>query len=119
MDFWVFYDLIFLAAGFYCCYLWGKSKSTSDLEQLKLILPRNLKPEQCLDSDGFLAAILPYLLAMGIVLLLNGLITLLQDLGTGLPDILSWVGLAAVVLVIVLFIRQEQRAVDIFWDHGD
>lgn len=115
MDFWFLVDALFLLAGCYLISLGVKVKLSGNLKDLQRVMPKYAHPGRCLDSDGFIRAILPWLILLGFATALNGLLSMLQDLGLSMPDIVHWASLAFFVLAAVLFLKMERDAVGRFW----
>ena len=75
----LYFNIISLAAGFYCLYSWGRLFREKKLFQDQLFIPKDARPEDCLDEAGYIAFIRPWIFAQGLTLFLSGGLCLLND----------------------------------------
>lgn len=116
MDFMdLYFNIIGLAAGIYCLYTWFKLKKEGKLFANQLLVPRDAKPSDCLDEEGYIRTVSPCLLMVGLVWALTG--------GAGLADSqwhflteqgsfylnLGGVGLCLVAFIIYLIVWLRAR----------
>lgn len=81
----LYFNVISLAAGGYFLYIWWRLKKEGKLFANQLLLPKDAKPEECLDEAEYVDFIRPWILVAGLILAVVGGVCLLD----------SFVGLAA------------------------
>lgn len=116
MSLWMVYDIIFLLAGCYCLSLCVKVRGSGQLEDIKLLMPKKLEPEECLDSGAFLQRIWPWMVALGGAIVLNGAVGMLEDMHLGLPHAVHMVTLVLCIAAAVAFFVVQHRAIKNFWE---
>lgn len=72
----LYFNIITLAAGVYFLYTWWKLRKAGKLFANQLLVPKDSKPEQCLDEEGYIASVSPKLLVCGLICTLVGVICL-------------------------------------------
>ncbi len=70
----LYFNLITLVCGVYCLYTGIKLKRLGHLFPNQLLIPKDSKPEDCLDEEGFVEYITIKLLIVGVVCTLVGVI---------------------------------------------
>lgn len=68
----LYFNIVGLAAGIYCLYTWFKLKKAGKLFANQLLVPKDAKPEDCLDEEGYIRLMSPCLLLVGLVWGLSG-----------------------------------------------
>lgn len=116
MNFGLIYDLLFALAGCYGLSLYAKVTMSGDLNDIKLLLPKKLKPEECLDQAGFLARIKPWILAFSIAVILTGTVGAAEDMNLGMPHVVYQMMLLFCVLAALLFVIRMGRAASDYWE---
>lgn len=116
MSVWMVYDIIFLLAGCYGLSLCAKVRMSGQLEDIKILMPRNIKLEECLDAAGFLRRIWPWMAAFGASIVLNGLAGILEDMRLGLPHAVHMITLGLCLAAAVAFFVVQHKAVEEFWE---
>ena len=116
MSFLMLYDIIFLLVGFYGLSLCAKVSMSSDLEDIKVLLPRNVKPKECLDPAGFIGKIRPWMVAFSASIILNGGIGMVEDMKLGLPHWVHLATLGVCLAAAVAFFVVQHKAAGEFWD---
>ena len=72
-------DLLTLACGGYCMYTWVNLRILNRLFKNELLVPKDCKPEDCLDEEGYIAYIRPRLFVLSALVVLTGVIFVLND----------------------------------------
>ncbi len=75
----LFFNIITIGGGIYCLYSLIKMKMAGKLIPNQLLVPKNAKPEDCLDEELYIQYISPRILVLGILLLLGGGIQMVVD----------------------------------------
>lgn len=119
MNFWLIYDLLFLLAGCYGISLYAKVSESGDLNDIKLLMPRRLKPEECLDPEDFLRRIKPWILAFSGCVIFTGAVGAMENLGLGLPHEIYMGGLGLCVAAALAFVIFMRRAADENWEQEE
>lgn len=119
MNFWLIYDLLFLLAGCYGISLYAKVSMSGDLNDIKLLMPRKLKLEECLDPEDFLKRIKPWMLAFSGSIILTGAVGALENLGLGLPHEIYTGALGLCVAAALAFVIFMRRAADENWEQEE
>ena len=65
-------DLISIFCGGYCLYTWFRLVREKKLFENGILLPKDKKPEDCFDEEGYIRTIRPKLGILGLVILLFG-----------------------------------------------
>ena len=68
----LYFSLIGLAVGLYCLYTWFKLKREGKLFTNQLLVPKDSKPEDCVDEEGYIRVMSPLLLIAGLVWAVTG-----------------------------------------------
>ena len=68
----LYFNLVGLAAGIYCLYTWFKLKKEGKLFSSQLLVPKDAKPEDCVDEEAYLRLMSPCLLLSGLIWGLSG-----------------------------------------------
>lgn len=68
----LYFNLVGLAAGIYCLYTWFKLKKAGRLFANQLLVPKDAKPEDCVDEEAYIRMMSPCLLLDGLVWALSG-----------------------------------------------
>lgn len=116
MSFWMIYDMIFLLAGCYGLSLCAKVRMSGKLEEVRILMPRNIKLEECLDTGGFLKGIWPWMAAFSAAIVLNGAAGIVEDMNLGLPHIVHMVTLVLCIAAGIAYFVVQHRAIKEFWD---
>jgi len=119
MNFLIIYDGIFLLIGFYGISLCVKVNLSKNLADIRLLMPRDVKPEECKDSAAFIARILPWMILFSASVILAGLTSLAEDLGSGLPHTAVIVMFVLCCIAAVVFFIFQRKAVGEFWDKDE
>lgn len=119
MSFWMIYDMIFLLAGCYGLSLCAKVGMSGDLQDIKLLLPRNVKLDECLDAAGFIRKIRPWMVIFSASVVLNGGVGMVEDMKLGLPHMVHMVTLGLCLAAAVVFFIMLRRAAEEFWEQED
>ena len=96
-------NLISVLCGGYCLYTWFRLVREKKLFMNSVLLPKDRKPSDCLDEEGYIKAIRPKLGILGLVILLFGVFSAINERCD--PPILEfpWTfvpwGIEAVVLI--------------------
>ena len=109
-----FMDLIVAGGGIYVIYQYIMMVKTRKLQNSAL-LPKEIDPKKCKDTEGYINYIGPKMLAFGIVATICGAIGLIQDF-TGNPG--TWVymlGIVVFVVVAVWYSVAIKKAMKEFW----
>lgn len=72
----LYFNIITLVAGIYFLYTWWKLRSANRLFANQLLVPKDAKPADCLDEEGYIEYIKPRLLVAGIACTLVGILCL-------------------------------------------
>ena len=72
----VYFNIITLACGLYALYTAIKLRKLNKLFSNQLLVPKDAKPGDCLDEEGYVDYVKPRLLILGIVLVIVGAICL-------------------------------------------
>ena len=72
----LYFNLITLVCGVYALYTAIKLWKLNKLFPNQLLVPKDSKPEDCLDEEGYVDYVKPRLLILGVVLTLVGVICL-------------------------------------------
>lgn len=72
----LYFNIITLAAGVYFLYTWWKLRRSGKLFANQLLIPKDAKPGDCLDEEGYIDYVRPKLLLAGIICALVGIICL-------------------------------------------
>lgn len=119
MSFWMIYDMIFLLAGCYGLSLCAKVSMSNDLQDIKILLPRNAKLDECLDAAGFIRKIRPWMVIFSVSVVLNGGAGMVEDMKLGLPHTVHMVTLGLCLAAAVIFFIVQRKAVNEFWEQED
>lgn len=119
MSFWFLVDALFLLAGCYGISLAVKVKLSGKLEDLRQVMPKYAHPNRCKDAQGFIDAIVPWLMVFSVITVISGLIGMLEDLGVGLPSVVSTAGTILFFVAAVLFLKVERDAIGRYWGDDD
>lgn len=65
-------DLISIFCGAYCLYTWFRLAREKKLFENSILLPKDKKPSDCLDEEGYIRTIRPKLGILGLTVLLFG-----------------------------------------------
>ena len=96
-------NLISVLCGGYCLYTWFRLVREKKLFMSSVLLPKDRKPSDCLDEEGYIKPIRPKLGILGLVILLFGVFSAINERCD--PPILEfpWTfvpwGIEAVVLI--------------------
>lgn len=113
------YDIIFLLAGCYGLSLCAKVRMSGKLEDIKILMPRRVKLEECLDAEAFIKRIWPWMAAFGAAIVLNGAAGIVEDMHLGLPHEVHMVTLVICLAAAITFFQFQHKAVKEFWDLDD
>ena len=116
MSLWMVYDIIFLLAGCYCLSLCVKVRGSGQLEDIKLLMPKKAKPEECLDAGAFLRQIWPWMAVFSVAIIHNGAAGMLEDMHLGLPHATHMVTLGLCIAAAVAFFVVQHRAIKNYWE---
>lgn len=119
MDFWFLIDALFLLAGCYFISLAVKVKLSGDLKDLQKVMPKYAHPDRCKDKAAFIRKVSPWLVLLGVATVVNGFLSMLQDISLPVPDALHWAGMAFFIIAIVLFVKMQRDAVNQYWNEED
>lgn len=119
MNFLILYDGIFLLVGFYGISLCIKVNLSKNLTDIRLLMPRDVKLEECKDSTAFIERILPWMILFSLSVILAGLTSLAEDIGFGLPHMVTRVMFAVCCITAMAFFIFQRKAVGEFWDKGE
>lgn len=75
----LYFDIITLACGVYCLYTTIKLKTLGKLFPNQLLIPKDAKPEHCIDEEGYIAYIWLRLLIVGILCVAAGITSLAEN----------------------------------------
>lgn len=115
MSLWMVYDMIFLLAGCYCLSLCVKVRASGQLEDMKLLLPKKVKPEECLDAGAFLRQVWPWMAALGAAIVLCGAAGMLEDMHLGLPHAVHMLTLGLCIAAAAAYFVVQHRAIKCYW----
>lgn len=73
-------DLISLGCGIYCLYTWLRLLREKKLFKNGLLIPKDLKPEDCLDEEAYIRYMSPRLAALAVATLLYAVVQVLNNL---------------------------------------
>lgn len=113
---WMLYDAVFLMAGLYGVSLCVKVNLSKDLTDIRLLMPRDVKIEECKDAAAFVGRVLPWMLVFSLSVILTGAVSLAEDIGLGIPH---WAATAMFVVccaAAAVFFVFQRKAVGEFWD---
>lgn len=116
MNFGLIYDLLFAVVGFYVLSLYMKVSQSGDLNDIRKLLPKKLKLEECLDSAAFFSRIKPWILAFGASVILTGAVGAMEDLKLGMPHAVYLAALGLCIAAAAAFVINLRRAVEKFWE---
>lgn len=119
MSLWMVYDIIFLLCGCYGLSLCAKVRMSGQLEDVKILMPRNVKLEECLDAGAFLKKIWPWMAAFSAAIVLNGAAGIVEDMKLGLPHAVHMVTLGICLAAAVAFFVVQHKAVEEFWEQEE
>jgi len=119
MNFFIIYDGIFMLIGFYGISLCIKVNLSKNLTDIRLLMPRDVKPEECKDSAAFIGRILPWMILFSVSVILAGLTSLVEDIGLGLPHTATIAMFAVCCIMAVVFFIFQRKAVGEFWDKDE
>ena len=107
-----FLDLLTLGYGIYCMYTWIRLLREKKLFPNALLVPKEKKPADCVDEEGFIAQIMPPLSVLAIITMAYGVVSLVNDMSKVpfLPYPWNLLPLAAVVAVLVWYAICDRRA---------
>jgi len=118
-------NLITLFCGIYCLYTGIKLKKLGRLFPNQLLLPKDTKPEDCLDPEGFIEYIFPRLLVVGVTCTLVGIVclavsrlSLAAQYFPQIPDLEFYVTMTGIVLSIASlgwFMACWVKAKKLYW----
>ena len=74
----LYFHIITLACGVYVLYTDIKLRKEGKLFANQLLIPKDAKPEHCVDEEGYVEYVTPRLLVLGILLVLAGGLCLLN-----------------------------------------
>ena len=72
------FDVITLVAGFFCLYTFARLKKSGKLFQNQLIIPKDAKPDECIDPDEDIPFISLRLLVLGLTGVISGALCMLD-----------------------------------------
>ena len=72
-------NLISVLCGGYCLYTWFRLVREKKLFMSSVLLPKDRKPSDCLDEEGYIKTIRPKLGILGLVILLFGVFSAVND----------------------------------------
>ena len=119
MSFLMIYDIVFLLVGCYGLSICAKVGMSGDLEDIKILLPRNAKPDECLDPAAFLTRVRPWMIVFSASIVLNGAAGMLEDMKLGLPHVVHMATLGVCIAAAGAYFAIQHRAVKEFWDLED
>lgn len=109
------FDYISLAAGAYVLYVWYRLLVAKRLFDNSLLIPKDQRPKDCKDADGYIRYIRPRLLVLGLVLFLFGVVAIanssFQFYSDSVGIALNFVALAVLIWYGVCYNRSYKR----FW----
>lgn len=103
--------ILFVLCGLYCAGLYALRGKAEAMKKAKLLYPRGCAPEQCRDLPGYLKALMPRVLVLGVGLIAFGAAGLIFSQGT----------LAALLLLILplcllaWFVRAQRGLAEKYW----
>lgn len=69
-SFLLFFDIIMLAYGIYCLYVWVKLRKTGVMPEKSMLLSQELPMKNCIDPEEYVRYMKPRLLVFGITLVI-------------------------------------------------
>ena len=72
-------NLISVLCGGYCLYTWFRLVREKRLFENGILLPKDRKPEDCVDEDAYIRIIRPKLGILGLVIFLFGVFSAIND----------------------------------------
>ena len=72
-------NLISVLCGGYCLYTWFRLVREKKLFENAILLPKDRKPEDCVDEDAYIRIIRPKLGILGLVVFLFGVFSAIND----------------------------------------
>lgn len=106
-----------LACGIYAIYTAIRLHRNYYLEPNKLLYPTDCTPETCLDSDGFIDYILPRLTGLGIAMLVQGIVLIVNSYVLKFEA--AWLEIVMIVLpaaTVGYYIVMMRKAAKKFWN---
>lgn len=101
----LYFSIIGLAAGIYCLYTWFKLKKEGKLFANQLLVPKDTKPSDCLDEEGYIRVMSPLLLMAGLVWALVGALDLADcTLHIFSETVSFWLAVGGTLLCVVAFV---------------
>ncbi|MCI6060766.1 MAG: hypothetical protein MR729_06425 [Dorea sp.] len=97
----ILFGLLGVGCGAYCIYSSIHMTKTQTIDE-KILLGKDTKASKCKDKAAFLKEVIPYVVILGIVALIYGVIQLV-DVVIGLPATYIVIGLVAFVVATVLY----------------
>lgn len=121
----LYFNIVTIAAAAYFLYTWYKLHTTGHLFPNQLLIPRDSKPEQCLDEEGFIDYMKPKLLICGLICAVSGAVGVLNTYAgiaeKWFPQIpkmkyyLSQGGSTVCLAAIILYVAVWSRARKRYW----
>ena len=116
---------ITLGVGVFCLYTWFKLKKAGKLFESQFLIPKDSKITDCVDEEGYIRRISPFLLAIGLILALTGGVCILdsqfrilsdlfpqiENFGTILDQVCNYIGLAALIVYMIVWTKARKE----FW----
>lgn len=112
----IFLMVMLLACGIYAIYTVIRLRRSYYLEPNKILYPTDCSPENCLDSDGFIDYILPRMTALGIAMVLQGIVLVVNSYVLRLKT--TWIDIPMIVLPVATFgyyVVIMRKAAKRFW----
>lgn len=101
----LYFNIVGFAAGVYCLYTWFKLKKEGKLFTNQLLVPKDAKPEDCVDEEGYIRIMSPCLFFAGLIWgligavgLANGQFRFLNEAGA------YWLGLGGSIVCVLAFV---------------
>ena len=121
----LYFNIITLACGIYALYTAIKLRKLGRLFSNQLLIPKDSKPGDCLDEEGYVEYVMPRLLILGIALTLSGGVCLADSqwqisamLFPTAADAVFYVSMGGIILctlAVVWYMICWVRARKLFW----
>lgn len=119
----LYFNIITLIAGGYLLYTWFKLRQAGRLFPNQLLIPKDARPEHCLDEEGYIAYVRPRLFITGLLCTLVGVVCTLDYTMkisathfSHIPDLQYWISqignlvcLASIIWYMVCWTKARKR----------